>query len=896
MQGDTKTMGKKKTVSSLNETRERRHLDIGKVRDVWNTFQTAMWHVCLPNELVMCFDPLLRCIFALYYLPPVALVVAITHSALARIVWVLVTPVAQEMEKQPYDASRIVTLALGLYQIIICMLPFTTLSIAVATLGHKALNCFMESMVDSWCTYEQRDYPLLAARLRFMMEDRWRCCTFLVVLFLLGTLVLSGFHTDLLVAWPDREGNVALNVWLIIFIDLTFVVVSAFTCSPPGLRLLNSKKDTADGKDGSFLEYFFDTWWRKRVFYIRYATGYMVIALGVFTTYHDGPLRALSMLLETLMYLLIPHVMVHAVLSISIVAVNFHRSVRWLSHHRAAASHTIAFILPYEGVLLYSMYYFRHHWMTVCLLVGVSVLLIYRSIDIAREFEVTEAGSVLWKREDDGTVAPPDLAKVLEEAHENKSRHLNTVSLGVSGDMERMRLISDGKEIPLQRVVIERIGESRSLSKKAVFLAYAFPRVLHAQKPNYLGGKHFRTGRLLLRTITSILLTFFALLVAGVILQAAFPELRKWPVRLRISEGGEILTIDHIVVRMHLLSRNASANPLSPPVTSAMTPAHAAFQWGNTTAFNTDWYASLCAREFHGASVWEVSLLALATYLSTEEEVRQMLHFMNTHMETDWIMRERHGMDCVAVDSSTKPTEWNGYFDFYSAKHDLSVVAIRGTDMTSAIDFLVDFNMFFEVVLYHLLSNFVPGAGILPSHLIADLIGLASLRSDGNFQYGTWESLIAESKADDKNNKLQCVSNNYRRDFFADVYNHIRYIGSRSKRPKHVILTGHSLGGAVASIVGAKMGIQAVGFGAPGITLARKKFNVDLRSINKHVGNIISSHDIFPMIGGNVGEQHRIECLATTRELCHAMEFLVGALWRSCGSIRSRFPSMGSVL
>nr|CCC90205.1 unnamed protein product [Trypanosoma congolense IL3000] len=329
---------------------------------------------------------------------------------------------------------------------------------------------------------------------------------------------------------------------------------------------------------------------------------------------------------------------------------------------------------------------------------------------------------------------------------------------------------------------------------------------------------------------------------------------------------------------MHLVSRGAGVG-VGPPFQTPDTASH------------RDWYPSLCAREFYGASIWEVALLALTPYFSTDHGIRKMLHFMNKHMNTDWVMRERHGASCVSTNSSTTPTKWNGYFDFYSERHDLSLISIRGTDMTSISDYLIDFNMFFEVIIYHLLSNVVPGASILPSNLIADLIGAASLPSDTSAHHENWEALAAQSSA----GKPQCVDNNYRRDFFADVYNHIRYVGVQKDRPKHILVTGHSLGGVVASIIGAKTGIQAISFGAPGITLMRKKYNVDLQQINRNVVNIISSHDIFPMIGGNGGEEHHIECLATTRELCHAMEFLIGALWRSCASIRSRFPLIESV-
>nr|CCC90204.1 unnamed protein product [Trypanosoma congolense IL3000] len=475
----------------------------------------------------------------MYYLPPMALILAITHSALERIVWVFIVPVAQEMEKQPYGYSPVVTLTSGLYRIIIGILPFAALGTAVATLGHKTLNCFVESMVDSYSIYDGRDYPLLAARVQFMVEDRWRYYNFLVVLFMLGTLVLSGFHTDLLIVWPEREGHVVQQVWFIIFVEFLFVVWSAIVHKPPGVRSLSWGSITGCG-DGSFSKYFFDNWWRNYICYVRYITCCMVCCFGCVTLYFHGPLRTLSSLVETLLYLLIPHTLVHAVLTISITSVNFYRSLKWLASHREAVLPVGLLALPYEAVLLYSMYYFGHHRMTVCLLVGVNFLLIYRIIDLAREFDVTKSGSVLWSRADDGTTLPAGLAKVLEEAHENDYRGLDVVNLGVSGDIKAMRLYTDVGEVPLRRVEINPKGAPRTLADRAVFCVYAAPRMLYVQNPSYLGGEHFRKVQLLLRTVTAILLSLFTLLVIGVLPQSAFPELRKWPFRCTCRKGVKI--------------------------------------------------------------------------------------------------------------------------------------------------------------------------------------------------------------------------------------------------------------------------------------------------------------------------------------------------------------------
>ncbi|EAN99169.1 hypothetical protein TcCL_NonESM02366 [Trypanosoma cruzi] len=853
--------------------------------------RATLWYICFPEEVTVYIDPIIRFIFTVYHLPPIALVLALTHSGLERIVWVLIVPVAQQMEKQPYDSSCMTTFMLGMYHIFLLILPYSTLGVAVATLGHKVLHCFLETMVDAHSTHQGKDYPLFAARLRFIMQDRQRYYVFLVVLFLLVSVALSGLHTDLLVAWPAREPWVVTGAWCIIALQVSFVWGSAISHPELPPHPFIWRRIVGIG-DGEFARFFCGTWWKSYIHYMRYIAIEMVALIAFVALFFRGPLYVLSSSVELVMYLNMPHLVGHTVVSISVSIINIQCSLKWLRRHSDAVLPVIFIASPFQLLLFRAMFYFRHHRMTVLLLIGVNVLFIQRVIDLVREFDVTEAGSVYWKYVDKDEPIPPYLSVILENAYETKSSHIDVASLDYLIDIKAMKIHRDGEEVDLERKQITEYGNAHSFIWDGRFYAYTVPRMISVQSSRHFGGKHFRRVYVLLRMITSCCLMAFTALVMGLLFQAAFPQLHPLPVRVSVSADGNALTVDHIVLRMHLLSGQADVTPTLPIASSAMGSASAAFKWHNATSLGEDWYSSLCARTFHDISIWEISLLALASYLSNDDEVKEMLDFMSMHMGSDWVVRERHGTDCISIDSSTQPTGWDGYYDFYSAKHDMSIIAVSGTDMTSFRDFLIDVNLFFEVVLYHLLSNIIPGAVILPSELIADLIRLASLPAAKNRESETWETLVSS-----RNTNLRvCENNNYRRDYFADVYNHLAFVGSRPNPPKHVLLTGHSLGGAVASVIGSRMGIHAVGFSAPGISLSRKKFGIDLESIHKFVTRVISSHDIFPMIGGSGGEEHHVECLAKTRELCHAMEFLVGTLWRSCGSIRARYPSIHSVV
>ncbi|RNF04637.1 hypothetical protein TraAM80_04932 [Trypanosoma rangeli] len=861
------------------------------LRYVLRLFRTALWDLCFPDEVTLYIDPIIRFIFTVYHLPPIALVLAITHSELERIVWVLIVPVAQEMEKQPYDSSRMTTFILGIYHIFLQILPYATLGVAVATFGHKVLHCFLEAMVDAHSTHHGKDYPLLATRLRFIMEYRQRYYVFLVIMFLLVTVVLSGLHTSLFVAWPAREPWTVSSAWCIIAMQTIFVIGSGLSHKALPPHPFHWRRIMGIG-DGKLAKFFCDTWWKSYVHYMRYIAIEMAVLLASITLFFRGPLYVLSSLVELVMYLNMPHLVGHTVMSMSTAIINMQRSLHWLKRHSDATLPVMLLTSPCQLSLVQAIYYFRNHHLTVALLIGVNVILIARVIDLVREFDVSEAGSVHWKYVGKDGLIPPQLSTLLEDVYETKLPQLEVVTLDLLIDIKDMKLHRDEELVDLERKQIVEYGSAQSFLYNGRFYAYTVPRLISAQSSGLFGGVQFRRVYVLLRMITSCCLLAFAALVCGLLFQAAFPQLRPWPVRVHASEDGSALTVDHIVVRMHFLSSQANVTPNLPLTSPVTASASAAFEWRNTTSLGEDWYPSLCARTFYNISIWEISLLALTSYLFNDDEVSEMLNFMSMHMGSDWVVRERHGTDCITLDSFTEPTGWDGYYDFYSSKHDLSVIAIRGTDMTSFRDFLIDVNVFFDVVLYHLLSNIVPGAVILPSELIADLIRLASLPATTNREHETWKTLTASQN---KGPRL-CETNNYRRDFFVDVYNHLGFVGNQPNPPKHVLLTGHSLGGAVASVIGSRMGIHAVSFSAPGISLSRKKFGLELQNIHHFVTRVTSSHDIFPMIGGTGGEEHHVECLAKTRELCHAMEFLVGTLWRSCGSIRARYPSIQSVL
>jgi lipase ATG15 len=337
------------------------------------------------------------------------------------------------------------------------------------------------------------------------------------------------------------------------------------------------------------------------------------------------------------------------------------------------------------------------------------------------------------------------------------------------------------------------------------------------------------------------------------VLQGAFPAFRPLPVHAHLSADQRSLLIDHFVVKLRVDARDHAEE--------------------STDAMRTesDSYPALCTKQFFGAHVWELAWLALVPYI---EEKASVLEFLNRHFSTDWTLKS------LSRDPPHHSLEWSAFDHIHSAAKNLTVVSVRGTDFTSFADVLQDINLFFEVGLYHILSCFVPGTSILPSSLVSDFIHAVSMVEMVR-DTGTWKSLQRDEPGAFNTNTL---------DYYRGLFHHVLL-----NQDQQLVLVGHSLGGAVAQIVGSHLGIPALGFSSPGLVLSRKKFGLSMKELNRFSTTVISSDDLVPMIGGHTGELHHIECTTTTRELCHAMEMILASMWNDCSSIRNRFGGIRSV-
>ncbi|KXJ25447.1 uncharacterized protein LOC110245285 [Exaiptasia diaphana] len=119
---------------------------------------------------------------------------------------------------------------------------------------------------------------------------------------------------------------------------------------------------------------------------------------------------------------------------------------------------------------------------------------------------------------------------------------------------------------------------------------------------------------------------------------------------------------------------------------------------------------------------------------------------------------------------------------------------------------------------------------------------------------------------------------------FDDIESRLKGI---NKTSDDVVLVGHSFGGGIAKIIGARLQIPAVAFSSPGILYGNVKFGFSLENASKFSVSISPQKDPVPLIDKHVGLQQTINCDGKTSVQCHLIERTYCELHIGCGQGRS---------
>jgi lipase ATG15 len=845
------------------------------------------------SSFAFAWDRIVRATFAAYYVPALLVAVSALLDTMLHIAFAALIPSVQELAPEMQHPS--VTSALRHWLIMWhIVLPYTTAMVGVLAVAHNVLKVTGESMVDSYSVFNGVDYALTLALFTSALESKSRAIVLCIVSAAFCAVFVIVFLTDALLMWSSRDLAVQYATWSIIVSQFAATTVSV-------VKLAMTEDPLADypepGKQGPtpkttmlWFRAFVIVWWKANIGRIRHAAVNILGVFVLFWTVTEGPIVALERAVETLCYLNLPNMLGFTCLASAFSFTRGLHCLRWLARHPNYRTSFLILIAPYTACWLYTLMYFTAS-RGVCLLAGFALNgLFVHAIELCRQHEVGPLGAVQWTyagtKRKDGVLSPSSrgirvalpLASELEDALQRKNQFPALVSLEFKSDLQNMTLENriDGCVRKLERTVTRGLTTARP-PKLRYLLVNMMPRLLLLQSRHSFTGTRFNRTRIVLKVVTAILISILFAIVGGAIAQETVAFLR--PVKMlaeKVSHraqheasthGFEEIVVRHLVVDLHI-----EFDPLQRLDTDVVLRPEPLSEKSNNGDGDGDGLGTLCIREHKGVTLFEMGVLTVAAYLHDREAVFTFVNGTNDAFGSDWEL-------VFPGVNDTGPSRlprggWKSLVEVHSATRNVSLIIVRGTDFTSFFDVLQDISIYVESFLYQLMTHIVPASHLVPARLVSDTIELAA----------AIEAYIVPWI------DRRVTHDNVFERHFHDIV--ARYVVERFPTPearRHVVLTGHSLGGAVAHIAAARIDAKSFGFQSPGIVLPRKKLGLTTAQLHKATTTVMSTDDIVPLIGWQAGEVLQFDCAEQYRERCHAVEATVAEMWRACASLRRRF-------
>lgn len=256
----------------------------------------------------------------------------------------------------------------------------------------------------------------------------------------------------------------------------------------------------------------------------------------------------------------------------------------------------------------------------------------------------------------------------------------------------------------------------------------------------------------------------------------------------------------------------------------------------------------LCLARVQGVSLAQASLLAQAAYFQCRS--KDQLTFLSRLFGMEPV-----GANC-RNDVPIKPHDTVVFAHLRNAAG-LNVITIRGTHVLDLVDWLADIDVWLEGTLVSLASVGLPSLALWPVTLLSKVTAFVDAQIETSF-------------------------GPRRRRYYDPVVEYVEALKSSSAEP--ILIVGHSLGGGLAGLVGAKTHTPAVALSGPGIVGVRHKIGITLDDIHKFTTWIVPSHDVVAQLGVAGGTVHHVECSAHRPDICHMPLQTVCEIVRLCGA------------
>ena len=192
------------------------------------------------------------------------------------------------------------------------------------------------------------------------------------------------------------------------------------------------------------------------------------------------------------------------------------------------------------------------------------------------------------------------------------------------------------------------------------------------------------------------------------------------------------------------------------------------------------------------------------------------------------------------------------YYHLFEATRQVHIIGIRGS--VSAGEWFEYLKLWSEVISYQLTSEALP-VQRFPLSFVTSYVSASSF--------------------------LERILHHNRPDYsLKSIESYIKKKNLNSKGD-NVILTGHSLGGGLAKIIGSRQKIQAVSFSSPGEVCISKKMGFSLEDLQRYTTSVVSRNDLVTWVDHHGGLVQFIGRKASQHDQCHAVNIYC-ELKRSC--------------
>ncbi|CAH0476331.1 unnamed protein product [Peronospora belbahrii] len=259
----------------------------------------------------------------------------------------------------------------------------------------------------------------------------------------------------------------------------------------------------------------------------------------------------------------------------------------------------------------------------------------------------------------------------------------------------------------------------------------------------------------------------------------------------------------------------------------------------------------VCALDMESLDIVDFALIADSIYgWTTAVQIKSFTQRFNGTELGDW----------KYISRNNEAAGHQVWAELYFPTINMTVIAVRGT--ATATDALEDLHYWFGVSIMQAANIFIPFLKQLPSQFVVEMLSMNFLRA-----------FIPPP-------------------VYSELLDHVHVV--RKRVGDRLVLTGHSLGGAMAAMVGAKTHTPAVSFSGPGLLYSRGRFGVDDESIRDYVLTIKPRRDIVPQIDELSGMVQEIECRRDNPLACHSTVTHMCELYIACGDKRKRDWSKAS--